>query len=194
MERIIISLPQYTGNTMYVTTTQVTDRPQHDYSSHLQSCLCPGFGAIPSLSKKRWRKRGGLARSWLGSVWSWAHLWGYGYAISSGHDKSSTTCTRYKIDCFTVVTLITYFLNLLSYKITHTHTHNLHKQFMMKHGCEGLYNHIHTSLYNHIHTSFLKVQFHSWTAKRITSLSLLISLHQKQGVGRGRCSSSQFKA
>jgi len=45
--------------------------------------------------------------------------------------SQSTTWTSYKIDCFTVVILITYFFSLLSYKTTHTH---LHKQFMMKQG------------------------------------------------------------
>lgn len=88
---------------------------------------------IPLLSKKTWRNWGGLARSWLGSVWSWAHLRWYGYAISSCDDKSSTTRTSYKIDCLTVVIMITYSFSLLSYKTTHTHTH-LHRQFMTKHG------------------------------------------------------------
>jgi hypothetical protein len=141
-------------------------------------------------SKKRWRTRGGLARSWLGSVWSWAHLKGYGYATGSCDDKSSTTCTRYEIDSFTVVILITYFLSLHARTHTHTHTHTpcppcTNNSWRVMAG-EGLYN--------HIHTSFLKIEYDSWTAKRISSLNLLAFLCQKQGVGRCRCSSSQLKA
>jgi len=143
-----------------------------------------GSVPLPSLSKKTWRSRGGLAMSWLGSAWSWAHLREHGYAISSCDDKSSTTCTSYKIDCFTVVILITYFFSLLSYKTTHTHKHICTNNSWWNKAGEGLYN--------HIYTSFLKIQF-PWHAKRITSLNLQAFLHQKQGVGSCRCSSSQLK-
>lgn len=138
-----------------------------------------GSVPLPTLSKKTWRNRDGLARSWVGSMWSWAHLKGYGYAISSCDDKSSTTCTSYKIDCFTVVILITYFFSLLSYKTTHTHTYAQTR--LVKD---------HTIIFI-LH--FLTIQIHSWPAKRITSLNLLAFLHQKQGVGRCRCSSGQLK-